>query len=524
MKCQTDWYGFSVYTRHWAWTCQWDENDVSASQADGELFGNAEHEQPSCGSEEEVSDSDVSIESTNAEDDECDGGIELTSINNVADFANVEWNKLNEESFLKHDFANRDLAFRFYNWYARVKGFSARKDRIGKRGEVIVRSTFVCYRMGEHKSLVKDTHRWHVKELFDEHNHELLDERFQGMLTRHRRMDVSELMQMNDIREAGIGTPSIYQALANQCGGFDRVGFRVRDMYNEIVKQRKSGLGKCTRKEKCGATAYLRGTFFVGYTTTSRCEGLHSQLKKFVHYRNNLTEFCHHLTRCAKYMRQKEVEADFDSSTGEQLIHTGYLHLERSASLVYTHMKELPKSLIVDRWTKKAKEHFWKSNGVSPQYMQSLFRAWYLAMLKSCEEMCEVGCLTQFGFYDTMEKIATQKQFLKARNQAAAVNDDNVEDRNMSVVKDPIRVRGKGCSDMLRCDGGVRKRRPRCSSCRREGHNKTTCPLRNSLGNIAGGSQTRPVASVELGSREWNQTEARALNGQEITWEDDFLD
>ncbi|KAJ1431944.1 FAR1 DNA-binding domain [Sesbania bispinosa] len=212
----------------------------------------------------DLSDSDVSSESTNAEDEECHGGIEVTSINNVANFANVKWKKLNQENFVKHDFANRELAFKFYNWYARVKGFSARKDRTGKKGEVIVRSTFVCYRMGEHKvpsegykrepkrimrcgckahckvRLNLETHRWHVKELFDQHNHEMLDERFQGMLPRHRRMDVSELMQMNDMRDAGIGTPSIYQALANQCGGFDRVGFRVRDMYNEIVKQRKN--------------------------------------------------------------------------------------------------------------------------------------------------------------------------------------------------------------------------------------------------------------------------------------------
>ncbi|KAJ1413091.1 hypothetical protein SESBI_19850 [Sesbania bispinosa] len=102
---------------------EWGENDVSTTQAEGDFFGNEEDEQPSSGDEKEVSDSEVSSgnelsnEATNVEDEQCGGGIVVTSINNVADFANVEWKKLNHENFLKHGFANRELAFKFYNWY-----------------------------------------------------------------------------------------------------------------------------------------------------------------------------------------------------------------------------------------------------------------------------------------------------------------------------------------------------------------------------------------------------------------------
>ncbi|KAJ1418138.1 Zinc finger, PMZ-type [Sesbania bispinosa] len=84
------------------------------------------------------------------------------------------------------------------------------------------------------------------------------------------------------------------------------------------------------------ATTYLRGKFFAGFRTTSRCEGLHSKLGKFVNSRHNLSDFLQHFQRCLNHMRFKEKEDDYTSIHREPVIQTQFEALERSAAKVYT--------------------------------------------------------------------------------------------------------------------------------------------------------------------------------------------
>lgn len=84
------------------------------------------------------------------------------------------------------------------------------------------------------------------------------------------------------------------------------------------------------------ATAYLRGNFFCGFWTTSRCEGLHSEFGRYVNGKTNLVDFLKHFFKWLKYMRQREVEADFKSVYGKPALQTQYEDLENSAANVYT--------------------------------------------------------------------------------------------------------------------------------------------------------------------------------------------
>ncbi|KAJ1422690.1 FAR1 DNA-binding domain protein [Sesbania bispinosa] len=99
----------------------------------------------------------------------------------------------------------------------------------------------------------RESGRWRVKCMEDVHNHKLLFEEYVGMLAAHRKMNESEIMQMNSMREAGIGVTQIYGLTANQYGGYNRVGYRKKDMYNEIVKQRR-----IERSDARSALLYLR--------------------------------------------------------------------------------------------------------------------------------------------------------------------------------------------------------------------------------------------------------------------------
>ncbi|XP_058775084.1 protein FAR1-RELATED SEQUENCE 5-like [Vicia villosa] len=89
-------------------------------------------------------------------------------------------------------------------------------------------------------------------------------------------------------------------------------------------------------KRKTWATAHIRGKLFAGFRTTSRCEGLHSQMGKFLHSRYNLSEFFLHFHRCLNYTRYKEVEADFLSNYGYPVLQTRFQSMERCAGKLFT--------------------------------------------------------------------------------------------------------------------------------------------------------------------------------------------
>ncbi|KAJ1436038.1 Zinc finger, SWIM-type [Sesbania bispinosa] len=95
-------------------------------------------------------------------------------------------------------------------------------------------------------------------------------------------------------------------------------------------------VGQLYEKKKMWATTYIKGNFFVGFRITSRVEGLHLLLGKFVNSRNNLSEFLEHHHRCLCHMRFKKVEDDFESIHGEQELQTQLTTLEKSALGVYT--------------------------------------------------------------------------------------------------------------------------------------------------------------------------------------------
>ncbi|XP_057453203.1 protein FAR1-RELATED SEQUENCE 12-like [Lotus japonicus] len=89
-------------------------------------------------------------------------------------------------------------------------------------------------------------------------------------------------------------------------------------------------------RRKMWAAAYMRGEFFAGFRTTSRVEGLHAQVGKFVDSWNNLTDFMHNFFRYMSYQRQRELEADFASMHGDHVPQTQLKRLEKSASNHYT--------------------------------------------------------------------------------------------------------------------------------------------------------------------------------------------
>ncbi|RYR28886.1 hypothetical protein Ahy_B01g053101 isoform B [Arachis hypogaea] len=85
------------------------------------------------------------------------------------------------------------------------------------------------------------------------------------------------------------------------------------------------------------ATAYIRGKFFAGFKTTSRCEGLHLIVARYVRLRYNLTSFVEYFQWCIVHLHFKEFNVDYKSTRGMPVMQTCVVLLERFAAEVYTH-------------------------------------------------------------------------------------------------------------------------------------------------------------------------------------------
>ncbi|KAG5054812.1 hypothetical protein JHK85_007322 [Glycine max] len=53
------------------------------------------------------------------------------------------------------------------------------------------------------------------------------------------KMSASDIMQVENYRKVGIRPPHMYATFTNQCGGYDKVGFIRKNMYNEVGRMRK---------------------------------------------------------------------------------------------------------------------------------------------------------------------------------------------------------------------------------------------------------------------------------------------
>ncbi|KAF1878413.1 hypothetical protein Lal_00047081 [Lupinus albus] len=299
------------------------------------------------------------------------------------------------------------------------------------------------------------------------------------------------------------------------------------------------------------ARSYIRGKFFAGLHTTSRCEGLHSQMGRYVESGYNVTEFLHHFQRCLSYMRNNEVMEDFKSSYGDELLQTPYHSLEGHAASIYTRVvfkefreilleaaklriissqqtsshviykigkhynpnkkwhvshydngsnvdikcsckrmesfgmpcshsvflllildiSQLPSCLVLERWTKKAKN----VEGVNFQQCElsreSVKSSRYGALSDACRVLCNLACEKEEDFSEMLEKVYNECGRLRSKQHSSSM--ENVDNANVDQVRDPVRVRAKGRVPGITSRS---KRGNQCGLCREIGHNRASCP------------------------------------------------
>ncbi|KAL4287494.1 hypothetical protein AHAS_Ahas19G0191800 [Arachis hypogaea] len=111
-------------------------------------------------------------------------------------------------------FSDIDIAFEFYDRYARTRSFSAQKNKTRKScAGVLKLKNFVCHREG-----------FRPKNNYGNEN-------FKKKPTPETRfMSKADIGHMINMKKGGISVGQIYRALANQVGVYEYLSFTQRDM------------------------------------------------------------------------------------------------------------------------------------------------------------------------------------------------------------------------------------------------------------------------------------------------------
>ncbi|KAJ1391478.1 Zinc finger, PMZ-type [Sesbania bispinosa] len=235
-------------------------------------------------------------------------------------------------------------------------------------------------------------------------------------------------------------------------GDYEVSTFRRKweEMVAEFGLEGNQWVREMYEKRKMWATAHIRGNFFAGFRTTSRCEGLNSQIGRYL-----------------SYTRQRELEADFESIVGDLVLLTPLEDIEGFAAKVsssnevkctcqrmesvgipcehiisllhYLETSELPDCLILTRWTKYAKQCVEGSNGEGSRMIDTIWWNRLVGLLFDCYEMCKFAGKSVDKLNATEEVVRNHLSTLKECFDAEWSEDRNESDDNIANVGDPVR-------------------------------------------------------------------------------------
>ncbi|KAJ1415417.1 Zinc finger, PMZ-type [Sesbania bispinosa] len=472
----------------------------------------------------DISDSDGESEESNEEDNEernanCtnEQQMDVFKIDSVVELEEIGFSSMTANEVHLYHFSSLHVAFKFYSKYVEKKGFPTRKWNtvVNKKGDV-TQQTFVCFKEGYRlkKHLIRKdrkrearamtrcgcnaffrvrkdvgTGRWHVKAFVDDHIHELLVEKFVGMLPIHRKMHECDINQMNSMRDAGwpLGNGTCIMKLK------DKGGSRFR--------------------RRC-----MLGDYDVGRFRTK--------------WEELIMEFeLQGVRGCI--LRQRELEADFESIVGEPVLVTPFEDIERCTTRIYTRKvflifrsvlekssnvkvvscEQTPNCWIYIVCKRAFPTHQWYVSLVHPgvelkcsclrmesmgipcehaivvlHYLEirdclilfSMWRSQVMGLLFDCYDVCKLAGTSVSSL--ELSKQYVKELLQKLRESSHPINEEraNPSDEDDVSVRDPTRVRSKGCGS--RNNAGYAGRRNRrttcCSICQAPGHNKKTCPMR----------------------------------------------
>ncbi|RYR29597.1 hypothetical protein Ahy_B01g054036 [Arachis hypogaea] len=361
---------------------------------------------------------------------------------------------------------------------------------------------------------VPETGRWHIFYFFDEHNHDLLDTQFSAMFPVHRKMSEADIMQMMNMLKSGISTSQIFGLLASQAGGYEFVGYGPRDMYDEIARQRRQipvvarYVGSrydltsfVEHFQRC--VAHLRfKEFNADYESTHGVPVMQTCIELLERYVAEL--YTHEIfllfrpflfkarsmrvlniennDDCIKYIVCKHGRPDFmwtvDFHQEEMIFMCTCLRMESFGIpseyivkvLVDRDICEIPRSLVLDRWTKKVKSALNDPSGFT---RDAVVISRQSALMEFSKQLAAVAAKVPERYEETHDLIMGLYSSYKAADEGT-----NQPQSGVAKSSNPyVHQSGVGSGQ------ASRKKRKCCSVCQIEGYKKTTCPWQKDIDN-----------------------------------------
>ncbi|KAF7829807.1 protein tolB [Senna tora] len=161
------------------------------------------------------------------------------------------------------EFETEEHAYRFYNAYAGLTGFSIRREWMNKSKmdqNIILSRNFVCFKEGfknisncEAKRVRKDIRtgcsaqmtigrqsngKYAVTSFEKQHNHTLATPRSRHKLPSQRKVSAARANQIELAKDSGIRQKLIFEFLSRQVGGGENVGCTLKDVSNHLTSKR----------------------------------------------------------------------------------------------------------------------------------------------------------------------------------------------------------------------------------------------------------------------------------------------
>ncbi|VFQ90261.1 unnamed protein product [Cuscuta campestris] len=182
------------------------------------------------------------------------------------------------------EFDTLDQACNFYETYARCKGFAVRKDDVQRDvNNNIKMRQLVCNKAGlrdkkyltmldrkkPHRPITRTncearfrvhldykTSKWIVTSFVEHHNHFLCPSKYVHLFPAYRALNDADKAQIDILHAQGVRTCHIMGYMVAQKGGYDKVGFTKKDLYNYLDTQKHV---KIEDGDARAALSYLQG-------------------------------------------------------------------------------------------------------------------------------------------------------------------------------------------------------------------------------------------------------------------------
>nr|XP_025661373.1 protein FAR-RED IMPAIRED RESPONSE 1-like [Arachis hypogaea] len=140
------------------------------------------------------------------------------------------------EDIINHTFSTFEVAYDMYVRYAKYVGFGVWKgDFVKTKDDCYSKQKFFCNRVGLREKKYYDNR---VKNLFDEHNHDLVPQCMVHLILNHRQLTNANKAQADIIHMYGVPTSQIMGFMAGQGGGYVRADFTKKDLDNHLDRSR----------------------------------------------------------------------------------------------------------------------------------------------------------------------------------------------------------------------------------------------------------------------------------------------